>query len=59
MMWTCEYFADFLIGEDFHTDPDKSQAFIVSLLTSKNLQELAVCIQRYCMRLMRFEFTAA
>ena len=54
-MWPCEYFADFLIGKHFQIETDHKP--LVPLLTSKNLDELPVCIQRYCMRLIRFQFT--
>ena len=52
----CEHSADFLIGKDFHIETDHSS--LVPLLTSKNLDELPMRIQRYRMRLMRFQFTA-
>ena len=54
--WACERFADFLIGKDFQIETDHKP--LVPLLTSKNLDELPVRIQRYRMRLMRFQFTA-
>ena len=56
MTWACERFADFLIGKDFQIETDHKP--LVPLLTSKNLDELPVRIQRYCMRLMWFQFTA-
>ena len=56
MTWACERFADFLIGKDFQIETDHKP--LVPLLTSKNLDELPVRIQRYRMRLMRFQFTA-
>ena len=45
--WACECFADFLIGKDFQIETDHKP--LVPLLTSKNLDELPVRIQRYRM----------
>ena len=53
--WACKRFADFLIGKDFLIETDHKP--LVPLLTLKNLDELPVRIQRYRMRLMRFQYT--
>ena len=51
----CERFSDYLIGKQFHVETDHKP--LVSLLGSKNLDELPIRIQRYRMRLMRFSYT--
>ena len=53
--WACERFADLLIGKEFLIETDHKP--LLPLLTSKNLDELPVRIQRYRMRLMRFQYT--
>ena len=51
----CERFSDYLIGKQFHVETDHKP--LVSLLGSKNLEELPVRVQRFRMRLMRFSYT--
>ena len=51
----CEHFSDYLIGKQFHVETDHKP--LVSLLGSKNLEELPVRVQRFRMRLMRFSYT--
>ena len=51
----CERFSDYLIGKQFHVETDHKP--LVSLLGSKNLDELPIRIQRFRMRLMRFSYT--
>ena len=53
--WACEKFSDYLLGKDFKVETDHKP--LVSLLGSKNLDELPPRIQRFRMRLMRYSFT--
>ena len=55
--WACERFQDYLIGLEFHIETDHKP--LVQLFSSKNLDELPPRIQRFRMRLMRFNFTIA
>jgi len=55
LTWACEWFADYLVGSTFFCETDHKP--LVPLLSSKNLDKLPPCIQRFCMRLMRFCFT--
>ena len=47
VIWACERFANFLIGKDFQIEMNHKP--LVQFLTSKNLDELPVHIQRYHM----------
>ena len=53
--WSCERFNDYLLGTTFHIHTDHKS--LVPLLSTKNLDELAIHIQRFRMRLMRYSFT--
>ncbi|KAJ8406924.1 hypothetical protein AAFF_G00292000 [Aldrovandia affinis] len=53
--WTCERFAEFLIGKSFSIETDHKP--LVPLLGSRNLDELPPRIQRLRMCLMRFSYT--
>ena len=53
--WACEKFSDYLVGKDFEIETDHKP--LVSLLGSKNLDELPPRIQRFRMRLMRYSYT--
>ena len=53
--WASERFRDYLIGLHFEMQTDHKP--LVSLLGSKNIDELPVRIQRFRMRLMRFDYT--
>ena len=55
--WACERFSDFLVGIPFHVETDHKP--LVSLLGSKNLDELPPRIQRLRMRLMKFTYTVS
>jgi len=55
LTWACEHFSDYLIGKHFLAETDHKP--LVSLLGSKNLEELPIRIQRFRMRLMRFSYT--
>ena len=50
--WACERFQDYLVGMRFHIETDHKP--LVPLLSSKNLDELPIRIQRFRLRLMRF-----
>ena len=53
--WACERFRDYLIGREFHIETDHKP--LVPLLGEKDVCELPPRIQRYRMRLMRYNFT--
>ena len=55
LTWACEHFAEYLLGINFQLETDHKP--LVPLFTSKNLEDLPVRIQRYRMRMMRFQFT--
>ena len=48
--WCCEHFSDYLLGKTFHINTDHKP--LVSLLSTKNLDELPVHVQHFKMRLM-------
>ena len=51
----CEHFRDYLIGREVHIETDHKS--LVPLLGEKDVCELPPRIQRYRMRLMRYNFT--
>ena len=53
-MWACERFSGFLLGLEFHIRTDHKP--LVPLFGSKNLEELPVRVQRFCLRMMQFKF---
>ena len=53
--WACEKFADYLIGLKFHIYTDHKP--LVPLFSTKNLEELPARVQRFRLRMMRFNFT--
>jgi len=53
--WACERFADYLVGLKFHIHTDHKP--LIPLFSTKNLEELPVRVQRYRLRMMRFNFT--
>ena len=55
LTWACERFADYLIGISFHIQTDHKP--LVPLLSTKLLDELPIRVQRFQMRLMRYDFT--
>ena len=55
LTWACERFSDFLIGMHFHIETDHKP--LVPLFGQKILDELPVRVQRFRMRLLRFQFT--
>ena len=52
--WACERLADYLIGLNFHVETDHKP--LVPLF-SKHLEELPIRVQRFRLRMMRFQFT--
>ena len=55
LTWACERFVDYVIGLKFHIYTDHKP--LVPLLGSKRLEELPLRVQRFRMRLMRFDFS--
>ena len=53
--WACEKFSIFLIGTKFKLETDHKP--LVPLPITKDLAELPARIQRFEMRLMRFDFS--
>ena len=45
LTWGCERFSDYLIGKQFYVETDHKP--LVSLLGSKNLEELPIRVQRF------------
>jgi hypothetical protein len=53
--WACEKFHNYLIGTKFKLETDHKP--LVPLLSTKDLAELPARLQRFKMRLMRFDFS--
>ena len=53
--WACERFFDYLVGLRFSIETDHKP--LVPLFSTKNLDELPVRVQRFRMRMMRFQFS--
>ena len=53
--WACEKFSNYLFGINFKLETDHKP--LVPLLSTKDLGELPARIQRFKMRLMRFDFS--
>ena len=53
--WASERFQDYLIGLHYTIETDHKP--LVPLLSSKNLEELPIRVQRFRLRLMRFSYT--
>ena len=53
--WACERFRDYLIGLSFHIETDHKP--LVPLLSTKNLDEMPLRVQRFRLRLMRYQYT--
>jgi len=53
--WASERLQDYLIGLRYTIETDHKP--LVPLLSSKNLEELLIRIQRFCLQLMRFNYT--
>ena len=55
LTWACERFEEYLLGMKFHLNTDHKP--LVPILGSKSLDDLPVRVQRFRMRLMRFQFS--
>ena len=55
--WACERFQEYLIGMRFRMETDHKP--LVPLLSSKNLDEMPVRMQRFRLRLMRFDYSVS
>ena len=53
--WACECFSDYLIGLKFHIHTDHKR--LVPLFSTKRLEELPLCVQRFRLRMLRYHFT--
>ena len=53
--WACERLADYLVGLTFHIITDHKP--LVPLFSSKKLDELPLRVQRFRLRMMRYDFT--
>ena len=53
--WGYEHFSDYLLGLTFHIQTDHKP--LVPLFSSKNLDKLPIRVQRFRLRMMRFDFT--
>jgi len=55
LTWACERFSDYLLGLKFHIYTDHEP--LVPLFSTKSLDNFPVRIQRFHMRMMRFNYT--
>ena len=55
LTWACERFEEYLLGTTFHLHTDHKP--LVPILGSKSLDTLPVRVQRFCMCLMRFQYS--
>ena len=55
LTWACERLSNYLVGTKFMIDTDHKP--LVPMLSTKRLDELPVRIQRFRMRMMRFQFS--
>ena len=53
--WACDRFHQYLLGLRFHVKTDHKP--LVPLLSSKNLDDLPLRVQRFRLRLMRYDFS--
>ena len=53
--WACNRFQDYLMGLEFHVETDHKP--LVPLLGTKRLDELPLGVQRFRMRMMRYNYT--
>ena len=53
--WACERLSDYLVGLKFHIYTDHKP--LVPLFSSKHLEELPIRVQRFRLRMMRFQFS--
>ena len=55
LTYACEHFQEYLIGKPFHINTDHKP--LVPIFSSKSLDELPLRVQRFRLRLLRFQFT--
>ena len=55
LTWACERIAEYLLGKPFHLHTDHKS--LVPILSSKSLDTLPARVQRFRMRLMRYQFS--
>lgn len=55
--WVCERLSDYLVGTCFHLETDHKP--LVSIFTTKPLDSLSPRLQRFRLRLLRFDFTVS
>ena len=53
--WACDRFADYLMGLVFHIETDHKP--LVPLLSTKRLDELPLRVQRFRMRMLRYNYS--
>lgn len=53
--WACERFSDYLVGLPFSIETDHKP--LVPLFSTKSLDELPIRVQRFRLRMMRFDFS--
>ena len=53
--WACERFQHYLIGIHFHIETDHKP--LVPLLSTKGLDEMSIRVQRFRLRLMRYQYS--
>ena len=53
--WACERLSDYLIGLKFHIWTDHKP--LVPLFSTKHLEQIPIRVQRFRLRMMRFQFT--
>ena len=53
--WACERLSQYLVGTTFEVETDHKP--LVPLLSTKNLADLPLCLQRFRLRMMRYKFS--
>lgn len=53
--WVCEHYRKYLLGSSFHIETDHKP--LVSLLTTKRMDERSPRLQRFRMRLLEYDYT--
>ena len=54
LTWACERYSDYLVGLQFNIETDHKP--LIPLFSTKLLDELPIRVQRFRMRMMRFDF---
>lgn len=57
LTWACEKFSQYLIGKSFHMETDHKP--LLPLLTTKPVDQLPPRVQKFRMRLMKFQYTVS